>query len=1269
MKSSTCLNDNSFGPVVEGCRDDFDFTIKFELIFFSLIPTSLFIVLAAVRISYLSQRPRIVGSVAFQVLKLAFIITYSALQLSRLVFLATASGDVVHMLSVASSAMAFVASLPMAALSFMEHGRSPRPSVILSSYLFLTTLLDIVQTRTLWLSITMHRQTVNTGLFTASLALKVLLLLLEAKKKTKWIHWTADEHSPEESSGILDLGLYIWLKQLFLRGYNGVLDMSHLYHLDEKMSSEYLHERLATCFNGDAPHGRFRLAKALAKALIWPLLLPAAPRIALIGFMFCQPFFISAILKNIPRAGEIGSNNDRYGLIGSAVLIYTGIALSRALYGYFSQRVVYMARGCLSAAIYKKTTESQITASDDAAAVTLMSTDIERIIRGFEGIHEVWANTLEAGLGCWLLQRKLRFAFLSPVIVILICAAAMVWVGNVAGKSQAAWMAKIQNRVGMTSRVIEHIKQVKISGIAGPVEKLIHALRIKELDVGNRFRIVQVVAAVVAFAPQCLSPVFAFAFAGRDLNVATMYESLSYMILLTSPLASLFQEIPNILAAFTCLNRIQIFLEAKPRRDFRNGIGGNQTTQPLLPEDNMTSGNQGTNVTELGSISPLTEKSAIPANEVAISIDNGCFGWTRDRLALSGIQATIRTSQITLVVGPVACGKSTLLKAILGDVPFATGEVRLHPSFSDIAFCDQVPFLASATLKQNIVRYRQFDQKRYDDVIEATALAYDIAFLQFGHDTNIGSGGTTLSGGQKARVSLARALYHGSSLLILDDVFSGLDNNTETEVFRRVFGPHGLVRRRGTTAVLCTHSIRHLPFADHIIALGIDGTIVEQGSFEMLKSNMKYIESLGLEATKHAGEVDNEISENQVKDRPQPHEGNTIQEALNDRSRQLGDFKVYKHYFSTMSKLLIFSLITSCILFAAGTNLPTVWVGYWAADSLSKSNSFYIVIFSLFSALQLIGVFAGAFTSSVLMTKGSGSELHRSALSTVMHAPLSFFTSTNTGTITNLFSQDTTIIDSQLSLYLLNSVFGVVGIFGSAFVVAIASPYLAISYPFLIGIGWTVQMFYLRTSRQLRLLDLEAKSPLYNNFLDTIKGVATIRAFGWVNNELANNRHLLDTSQRPAYLLAMIQQCLVLALNVIVTIMATILTSLATQLRVSSGFTGASLVTLMSFGQSATNLMYSYTALETSIGAVSRLKTFSDTVLPEDQPGENVIPPVGWPHNGAIELRNVSASYATDPSTSSEKPLANLALRNITLSIRAGEKVAICGRTGRQVQP
>lgn len=121
--------------------------------------------------------------------------------------------------------------------------------------------------------------------------------------------------------------------------------------------------------------------------------------------------------------------------------------------------------------------------------------------------------------------------------------------------------------------------------------------------------------------------------------------------------------------------------------------------------------------------------------------------------------------------------------------------------------------------------------------------------------------------------------------------------------------------------------------------------------------------------------------------------------------------------------------------------------------------------------------------------------------------------------------------------------------------------------------------------------------------------------------------HLLDTSQRPAYLLTMAQQCLILALNLMVATMATTLTSLATQLRTSSGFTGASLIALMQFGQLAANLMYSYTALETSIGAVSRLKTFSEKVPLENQAGGNVCPPEGWPKNGAIQLRDISASH------------------------------------------
>jgi ABC-type multidrug transport system fused ATPase/permease subunit len=163
---------------------------------------------------------------------------------------------------------------------------------------------------------------------------------------------------------------------------------------------------------------------------------------------------------------------------------------------------------------------------------------------------------------------------------------------------------------------------------------------------------------------------------------------------------------------------------------------------------------------------------------------------------------------------------------------------------------------------------------------------------------------------------------------------------------------------------------------------------------------------------------------------------------------------------------------------------------------------------------------------------------------------------------------------------------------------------------------------------------------------------------------------LIDSSQRPAYLLLMIQEWLNLVLDLVVMVLAALLTSLAVRLHSNSAFAGASLFTLVSFGENLSGIVIYWTKLETSIGAIARLKTFTETVKPEDRYDEDVVPPEQWPQTGAIELKGVSASYRpvddqdhhTASSTNNEQP--NLALRNITLTINPGEKLAICGRTG-----
>lgn len=180
------------------------------------------------------------------------------------------------------------------------------------------------------------------------------------------------------------------------------------------------------------------------------------------------------------------------------------------------------------------------------------------------------------------------------------------------------------------------------------------------------------------------------------------------------------------------------------------------------------------------------------------------------------------------------------------------------------------------------------------------------------------------------------------------------------------------------------------------------------------------------------------------------------------------------------------------------------------------------------------------------------------------------------------------------------------------------------------------------------------------HFLDTIKDVATFRAFGWVPDGIKTNNRLLNDSQRPAYLLAMVQRWLLFTLQTLMMLLAVGVVTLATQLRASSGFTGASLVTLMTFGDVLNYIIRWFTQLETSIGAVTRLKNFSENITPESLKGETAIPSTEWPTQGGVQISGISASYI-GTSAGDE---SSLALKDLSLTILPGEKVAICGRSG-----
>jgi ATP-binding cassette subfamily C (CFTR/MRP) protein 1 len=923
--------------------------------------------------------------------------------------------------------------------------------------------------RTLWLASVNFDEITISRLFTTTVVVKVVLILLESQPKSKWVQWDIKEHSPEETSGIFGLAAFIWLNRVFFAGYRKILAIADLLPLDQSMTTEALQLRLMDHIEASSSKGqKFGLAKALAKTLAVPLTLPIGPRVALTAFRFCQPFLIHTLLDYLQHPAEDSSKNVGYGLIGAAILIYTGIAVSSGLYWYFHERTLCMSRASLAGAVYKKTTEVKLSAAGDSAALTLMSTDVERIRLGFSNLHEFWANSIEVGLASWLLERQLGAAFVAPLIVVLCCIICAAFVSRYTGQRQKAWMDKIQKRVGLTANVISNMKHLKISGLTLPVEDLIQNMRVDELNTASRFRTVYVIVVSLGYTPLALSPVMAFAFTTRALDATTIFTSVSYLLLLSDPLGYLFQNTPNLLAAFACLDRIQAFLEKDPRVDFR-----------VLKPNRSAELEKATSEFENGG-----DKS-----ESVINISNGNFGWETDKLSLTNINLNIPTSRLTMVVGPVASGKSTLCKVLLGEVPMSEAQVIMNPDFASrrVGYCDQTPYLSNASIRENIVSFSPFNQLRYREVIEATMLEQDLSILPKGDETRIGSNGITLSGGQRQRVSMARALYLDSNFFIFDDILSGLDADTEEQVFRRVFGPDGLMRRRNATVVLCTHTIRHLPSADHIVALGVDGSVVEQGTFYNLIANKKYIHSLGIKTTDDMRSVDNIMPLNA--EEPAwlglsrvPTSQIITSSHVDEKDRMMGDSTVHRHYLASLGK----RSITAFMVFGLGWgffyNWGNVWLQYWAADVTSvhpsRSNSFYIGLYALFQISYLASLFFVFLICFRTMIRISGAKLHKAALSTVINAPLRFFTTTDTGFITNLFSQDMTLIDSELPIAVTNLALDICNAIGMAAVIASASPFLAITYPFILIILYVIQKFYLRTSRQLRLLDLEAKSPL-----------------------------------------------------------------------------------------------------------------------------------------------------------------------------------------------
>lgn len=199
-----------------------------------------------------------------------------------------------------------------------------------------------------------------------------------------------------------------------------------------------------------------------------------------------------------------------------------------------------MVRACLASTVYRKTTQAQVSIADDSAAITLMSADIERIRKGSMQLHEFWADPIQVRIVCWLFYSQLGAAMAAPVTVVVICIICSTVSMRFVGPRQMAWMQRIQKRVGHTAHIIGNMKHLKLSGLSSPVEQVIQWLRVDELKIGGKFRLILVGSVGIGFTSILLRPVFTFALTSYNLDVTITFTLLSYLQLFLEPLYALF---------------------------------------------------------------------------------------------------------------------------------------------------------------------------------------------------------------------------------------------------------------------------------------------------------------------------------------------------------------------------------------------------------------------------------------------------------------------------------------------------------------------------------------------------------------------------------------------------------------------------------------------------------------------------------------------------------------------------------------------------------
>ncbi|KAM4560262.1 ATP-binding cassette sub-family C member 4-like [Odontesthes bonariensis] len=1084
----------------------------------------------------------------------------------------------------------------------------------------------------------------------------------------------AGKHNPLANAGCFSRLFLSWLTPLLHLGRKQRLDESNMYSVLPEDRSETLGEELQRVWE----HEVERQSKELQKPKLTRVLLKRFGKSYAVAGLFVfsleaikaiQPLLLGEIIQYFENdhPDDQRSLHMAYGYAAAMSVSTFGLTILQHLYYYHVLRIGMKIRVAMCHMIYRKAlrlSSESMGRTTTGQIVNLLSNDVNRFDEITLNLHYLWVGPLQAAVIVVFLWHEIGPTCLTGVAAIAFMMPVQTWFGKLFGIFRSKTAVLSDSRIRIMNEVVSGIRIIKMYAWEKPLSALVTEVRRKEIGQILKSSYLRGLNMASFFASSKITVFFTFtvfALLGNPITArsvfvtVSLYGTIKLTVTLFFPLA-----IEKLSETVVSIRRIKNFLLLEEVERHHSGL-------------------------------PLKERK-----ENSVEIEKLTCYWDKslDSPSLENITVTAKPHQLLAVIGPVGAGKSSLLSAILGELPRDTGKLTVE---GQLTYASQQPWVFPGTIRSNILFGRELNPKKYERVLRACALKKDLELLPDGDLTIIGDRGATLSGGQKARVNLARAVYQEADIYLLDDPLSAVDAEVGKHLFEQCIC--GLLKNK--CRVLVTHQLQYLKAADHIVVLR-EGHIMSQGTYSelhsagldvvsLLKSDEEQErrsrsadpERLSLHSQKTNFSRSSSCSYSSLL----PSDGNCTDQlpvetvrSIAEETRAEGNVggHVYLKYFTAgCHPLGLMAIVLLSVIAEAAYILQDWWLVYWANEefsnrtaavvSLNGINVTYTHSDSEFDLTFYLGVYSGltaaavvfGYIRSLVIFRGlvkSAQTLHNNMFSAVLRTHVHFFDVNPIGRILNRFSKDIGQMDSMLpmtfvdfyQLFLQNA--GVVAVAASVI------PLILIPIVPLLLFFLYLRRYYLHTSRDVKRLESTTRSPVFSHLSSSLQGLWTIRAFRAEERLKKTFDAHQDLHSEAWFLFLMTSRWFALRLDNICSVFITLATFGCILFRdgLEAGEVGLVLTYAVTLVGNFQWTVRQSAEVENMMTSVERVVEYTE--LESEAPWETQKrPPPDWPSRGMVTFNRVNFSYSTDGPP---------VLRDISATFHPSEKVGVVGRTG-----